>query len=145
MRTEVFTFADAETGQPCKAAVTAETGGVCIKPEGTGTFDSDCGPIYLVVQNGRPVLYAFAELDEVDLAYACSIHKSQGSEYPAVVILLATQHFKLLQRNLLYTAVTRARKLVCIVGSSKAIHLAIRNNEVRERRTTLSQRLKLKA
>ena len=82
------------------------------------------------------------ELDEIVHAYACTIHKSQGSEYPAVVIVLATQHFKLLQRNLLYTAVTRARKLVCIVGSSKAIHLAIRNNEVRERRTTLAQRLK---
>ena len=57
MRTEVFTFADVETGQPCKAAVTAETRGLCIRPEGTGTFDSDCGPIYLEVQDGRPVLY----------------------------------------------------------------------------------------
>ena len=63
MRTEVFTFADAETGQPCKAAVTAETRGLCIRPEGTGTFDSDCGPIYLEVQDGRPVLYVWADIN----------------------------------------------------------------------------------
>jgi exodeoxyribonuclease V alpha subunit len=96
----------------------------------------------VILFDGRPVTYDSNELDEIVHAYACTIHKSQGSEYPAVVIVLATQHFKLLQRNLLYTAVTRGRKLVCIVGSSKAIHLAIRNNEVRERRTTLAQRLK---
>jgi exodeoxyribonuclease V alpha subunit len=95
-----------------------------------------------ILFDGRPVVYDSNELDEIVHAYACTIHKSQGSEYPAVVIVLATQHFKLLQRNLLYTAVTRARKLVCIVGSSKAVNLAIRNNEVRERRTTLAQRLK---
>ncbi len=92
--------------------------------------------------DGRVVSYDTEELDELVLAYACSIHKSQGSEYPAVVILLATQHFKLLQRNLLYTAVTRGRKLVCIVGSSKAVAIAIGNNTVRERRTTLAERLR---
>ena len=97
----------------------------------------------VILFDGRPVTYDGNELDEIVHAYACTIHKSQGSEYPAVVIVLATQHFKLLQRNLLYTAVTRARKLVCIVGSSKAIHLAVRNNEVRERRTTLARRLKV--
>jgi exodeoxyribonuclease V alpha subunit len=74
-------------------------------------------------------------------AYACSIHKAQGTEYPAVVILLTTQHFKLLQRNLLYTAITRGRKLVCLVGSTKAVRIAIRNNEIRLRRTGLRQRL----
>ena len=95
----------------------------------------------VVLFDGRPVVYDGNELDELVHAYACTIHKSQGSEYPAVVIVIATQHFKLLQRNLLYTAVTRGRKLVCIVGSSKAIHLAIRNNEVRARRTTLAGRL----
>lgn len=63
MRTEVFTFADAKTGQPCKAIVTAETRGLCIKPEGTGTFDSDCGPIFLEVQDGRPVLYVWADIN----------------------------------------------------------------------------------
>ena len=95
----------------------------------------------VVTFDGRPVRYDTADLDELLLAYACTIHKSQGSEYPAVVVLLHTQHFKLLQRNLLYTAITRGRKLVCVVGSSKAVGIAIRNNEVRERRTTLRDRL----
>ena len=95
----------------------------------------------VVTFDGRPVRYDTADLDELLLAYACTIHKSQGSEYPAVVVLLHTQHFKLLQRNLLYTAITRGRKLVCVVGSSKAVGIAIRNNEVRERRTTLRERL----
>ncbi|MEI6211398.1 MAG: ATP-dependent RecD-like DNA helicase [bacterium] len=95
----------------------------------------------VVTFDGRPVRYESTDLDELVLAYACTIHKSQGSEYPAVVILLHTQHFKLLQRNLLYTAITRGRKLVCVVGSSKAVGIAIRNNEVRERRTTLRDRL----
>ncbi|MEO5366817.1 MAG: ATP-dependent RecD-like DNA helicase [Magnetococcus sp. WYHC-3] len=95
----------------------------------------------VVIFDGRPVRYETADLDELVLAYACTIHKSQGSEYPAVVVLLHTQHFKLLQRNLLYTAITRGRKLVCVVGSAKAVGIAIRNNEVRERRTTLRDRL----
>ncbi len=91
--------------------------------------------------DGRHILYEFSELDELVHAYACSIHKAQGSEYPAVVILITTQHYKLLQRNLLYTAITRGRKLVCIVGSKKAIYIAIRNNEIRLRRTALKERL----
>ena len=91
---------------------------------------------------GRRVAYAVEELDELDLAYACSVHKSQGSEYPAVVLLMTTHHFKMLQRNLLYTAMTRGRKLVCLVGSKKAVHMAIRNNHVVFRRTALKDRLK---
>ncbi len=91
--------------------------------------------------DGRAVGYDASELDELVLAYACSIHKSQGSEYPAVIILMATQHYKLLQRNLLYTALTRGRKLVCLVGSSKAVHIAIRNNNTTLRRTSLARRL----
>jgi len=91
--------------------------------------------------DGRMVTYDFNETDELGLAYASTIHKAQGSEYPAVVILMTTQHFKLLQRNLLYTAVTRARKLVCLVGSKKAVMIAIRNNQTAERRTGLRQRL----
>jgi hypothetical protein len=75
MRNEVFRFAEVETGRPCKATVTAETRGLCIKPEGTGTFDSDCGPIYLEVLDGRPVLYVWANINEeepvkIDLAAA---------------------------------------------------------------------------
>ena len=91
---------------------------------------------------GRRVAYAPEDLDELDLAYACSVHKSQGSEYPAVVLLMTTHHFKLLQRNLLYTAMTRGRKLVCLIGSTKAVHMAIRNNHVVFRRTALKERLK---
>jgi len=92
--------------------------------------------------DGRPVRYEQSELDELVLAYACSIHKSQGSEYAAVIVLMHTQHFKLLQRNLLYTAITRGKKLVLVVGSSRAVGIAIRANQVRERRTTLAARLK---
>jgi exodeoxyribonuclease V alpha subunit len=98
---------------------------------------------YLVILfDGRPVRYEQSELDEVVLAYACSIHKSQGSEYAAVIVLMHTQHYKLLQRNLLYTAITRGKKLVLVVGSSRAIGIAIRANQVRERRTALSSRLR---
>ena len=91
--------------------------------------------------DGKSVEYGRGELDELVLAYASTVHKSQGSEYPAVVMVIATQHFKLLQRNLLYTAVTRGRKLVCIVGTHKAAAIATRNNEVRSRQTALAERL----
>ena len=96
----------------------------------------------VVIFDGKPVGYSQSELDELVLAYATSIHKSQGSEYPAVIILLHTQHYKLLQRNLLYTAVTRGKKLVIVIGSSRAVNIAIKANQVRERRTTLKERLK---
>ncbi len=96
----------------------------------------------IVLFDKRPVRYAQNELDELVLAYACSIHKSQGSEYPAVIVLMHTQHYKLLQRNLLYTAITRGKRLVIVVGSSRAIGIAIRANQVRERRTTLKERLR---
>ncbi len=92
--------------------------------------------------DGRTVKYDFSDLDELVHAYAISIHKSQGSEYPAVVIVIATQHFKLLQRNLLYTGITRGRKLVCVIGSSKAVSIAIRNNSTPERHTALAERLR---
>lgn len=96
----------------------------------------------VVLFDGRPVNYEKNELDELVLAYATSIHKSQGSEYPAVVILLHTQHYKLLQRNLLYTAVTRGKQLVVVIGSTRAVKIAINSNQVRERRTTLQDRLR---
>ena len=92
--------------------------------------------------DGRVINYDFNELDELVHAYATSIHKSQGSEYPAVVIVMATQHFKLLQRNLLYTAITRGRRLVCVIGSAKAVSIAIRNNSTQERHTALAERLR---
>jgi len=91
--------------------------------------------------DGRTVEYEFGELDEVALAYATTIHKSQGSEYPAVVIPLAMQHYLLLERNLLYTSVTRGRKLVTIIGQPKALAMAVRNRNVRRRLTNLKARL----
>ena len=73
--------------------------------------------------------YGFGELDELVLAYATTIHKSQGSEYPAVVIPLTTQHYPMLQRNLLYTAVTRGKRLVVIVGQKKAMAIAVKGKQ----------------
>ena len=91
--------------------------------------------------DGREVAYDFNELDEVVPAYAISIHKSQGSEYPAVVIPLLTQHFILLQRNLVYTAITRGRRLVVLVGTKKALAIAVKNDKPRKRYTRLAMRL----
>jgi exodeoxyribonuclease V alpha subunit len=94
-----------------------------------------------VEYEGRIVPYNFVELDELALAYAISVHKSQGSEYPVVVLPLVTQHYVMLQRNLLYTAITRGKQLVVMVGSPKALEVALRNNRPRERRTMLAHRL----
>jgi exodeoxyribonuclease V alpha subunit len=91
--------------------------------------------------DGRSVIYDFNELDEVSLAYAISIHKSQGSEFPVVVIPLAMQHYMLLQRNLLYTAITRGKKLVVIVGQKKALGMTVRNVESSKRFSGLYNRL----
>jgi exodeoxyribonuclease V alpha subunit len=90
---------------------------------------------------GREVRYDYADLDELVLAYACSIHKAQGSEYPAVVIPLHTQHYVLLQRNLLYTALTRAKQLVVVVGMRKALAIAVKNNRIEARFAGLARRL----
>jgi ATP-dependent exoDNAse (exonuclease V) alpha subunit len=87
------------------------------------------------------VEYEFGELDELSLAYATSIHKSQGSEYPAVVIPLAMQHYLLLERNLLYTAVTRGKKLVIIIGQVKALAMAVKNRRSTKRVTKLAERI----
>jgi exodeoxyribonuclease V alpha subunit len=92
--------------------------------------------------DGREVPYDYADLDEILLAYAISVHKSQGSEYPAVVIPLLSEHYLLLQRNLIYTAVTRGRKLVVLVGSKKALRIAVENDKTRKRYTRLLGRLK---
>lgn len=92
--------------------------------------------------DGRPVPYDRQELDQLAHAYAVSIHKSQGSEYPAVVIPLGTQHFMMLQRSLLYTAVTRGKRLVVIVGSRRAVQLAVNNADARMRFTWLAQRVR---
>jgi exodeoxyribonuclease V alpha subunit len=94
-----------------------------------------------VVFDGRPVRYEFLELDELTHAYAISVHKSQGSEFTAVVIPILTSHYMMLQRNLLYTAVTRARRLVVLVGQPRAIAMAVNNNTVTARYTGLKERL----
>ncbi|MBV7336980.1 AAA family ATPase [Chloroflexi bacterium TSY] len=113
-------------------------------------YNGDMGTILSVnleMQNltinfeGRAVPYDFLELDELVHAYAVSVHKSQGSEFPAVVIPILTTHYMMLQRNLLYTAVTRAKRLVVLVGQTKAIAIAVNNNKVTERHTGLMERL----
>lgn len=91
--------------------------------------------------DGRPVTYGFGELDEIALAYATTIHKSQGSEYPAVVIPLTTQHYPMVQRNLLYTAVTRGKRLVVIVGQRKAMAIAVKGKQTRRRWSKLRELL----
>ena len=90
---------------------------------------------------GRPVGYDFGDLDELALAYVLSIHKSQGSEFPCVVIPLHTQHYMMLQRNLLYTAVTRGKRLVILVGTKKALGMAVRRQDTSRRYTALRKRL----
>jgi len=113
-------------------------------------FNGDIGRITAIDQegstlavdfDGRTVTYDLSELDEVSLAYAASIHKSQGSEYPAVVIPLALQHYLLLERNLLYTAVTRGKKLVVVIAEPKALAMAVRNRKAKKRVTRLAERL----
>jgi len=108
-----------------------------------GTIDAiDLDDQTICVRYGeRPVTYERSELDELMLAYAVTIHKSQGSEYPAVIVPLFTQHFMLLQRNLLYTAITRAKKLCIFIGQPKAIAIAIRNDKGLARTTFLRQYL----
>ncbi|MGA2515029.1 MAG: ATP-dependent RecD-like DNA helicase [Thermodesulfobacteriota bacterium] len=91
--------------------------------------------------DGRGVPYDYSDLDEVVLAYAVSVHKSQGSEYPVVILPVVTQHYMLLQRNLIYTGITRAKKLVILIGTKKALAIAIRNNKPQRRYTLLSERL----
>ena len=93
--------------------------------------------------DGRTVTFEFGELDTLVPAYAATIHKSQGSEYPAVVIPVMTQHYTMLQRNLFYTAITRARKLCVLAGNPRAINMAVRNNKVAHRFTALEWRLNI--
>lgn len=115
-----------------------------------GVFNGDIGNIVkvdmedrIIVINfdGNEVEYDVTELDEVVLAYATTIHKSQGSEYGIVVAPFTMQHYIMLQRNLLYTCVTRAKKVLVLIGSKKAIAIAIRNNRISERNTLLAKRL----
>jgi len=104
------------------------------------TIDPDKQEV-TVTFDGIPVPYEYDELDEIILAYAISVHKSQGSEYRAVIIPILSQHYVLLQRNLIYTAVTRGKNLVVLVGSRKALAMGVKNNKIMKRYTYLSARL----
>jgi exodeoxyribonuclease V alpha subunit len=113
-------------------------------------FNGDIGKIIkhdreqhevIVNYDGRAVPYEYTELDEIVHAYAVSVHKSQGSEYPVVVIPILTQHYMLLQRNLIYTGITRGKKMVVLVGTKKALAIAIKNNKPQKRYTLLRERL----
>ncbi len=137
-----------------------EAGGIRFKPNDKvmhlknnyekDVFNGDIGMVHDVIKSesrvlvdydGRIVEYDILELDELTLAYTISVHKSQGSEYAAVIIALTTAHFPLLQRNLLYTAMTRGKSLVIIVGSSKALKIALNNNKTALRLSDLKQKL----
>jgi exodeoxyribonuclease V alpha subunit len=95
----------------------------------------------MITFDDRDVVYDYPDLDEVTLAYAVSVHKSQGSEYPAVIIPILTQHYVLLQRNLIYTAVTRGKNLVVLVGTRKAMAISVKNDKTQKRYTYLRYRL----
>jgi exodeoxyribonuclease V alpha subunit len=92
--------------------------------------------------DGRTVQYAATDVEQLAHAFAISVHKSQGSEYPAVVIPLLTQHYLMLERNLLYTAITRGKRLVVVVGSRRAVKMAVENGAGRRRWTWLAQRIR---
>jgi exodeoxyribonuclease V alpha subunit len=96
-----------------------------------------------IIFNERKVVYDYGDLNELGLAWSISIHKSQGSEYPVVILPLYMQHYLLLSRNLIYTGLTRAKQLAIVVGSSKAIGLAVKKYEVGQRYTRLQERLKV--
>lgn len=113
-------------------------------------FNGDIGQIItlddetqeaIICFDGTDVSFDYTDLDEIVLAYAVSVHKSQGSEYPAVIIPVVTQHYMLLQRNLIYTAVTRGKKLVVMVGTKKALAIGVKNDKIRRRYTGLGRRL----
>jgi exodeoxyribonuclease V alpha subunit len=102
------------------------------------TIDAEAQEV-VIDFDGRPVAYDGAELDRIVLAYATTVHKAQGSEYPAVVIPVTTQHYPMLQRNLLYTGITRGKRLVVLVGQRKALAIAVRNAGARRRWSKLSE------
>ena len=115
-----------------------------------GVFNGDVGYIEEVDMEERTLIASFdgisveyeaSELDELSLAYATTIHKSQGSEYPIVVMPVLMNHFVMLQRNLIYTGITRARKICVLIGTTKALAYAIRNMSVLKRNTKLKERL----
>ncbi len=137
----------------CRAGRTFRTGDKVMQLSNNYTkniYNGDIGRIHsidseaqemTVLFDDRSVTYDYGELDELVLAYATSVHKYQGSECPCIIMPIHSSHFKLLQRNLLYTAVTRGKKWVYLVGSKQAVGIAVRNHEVLKRHTGLRQRL----
>jgi exodeoxyribonuclease V alpha subunit len=97
--------------------------------------------VVLVEFDQREIPYDYSDLDELQLAYCCSIHKSQGSEYPAVIIPVHTTHYIMLQRNLIYTGITRGKRLVVLVGTAKALGIAVRKADTAQRFSLLKWRL----
>jgi exodeoxyribonuclease V alpha subunit len=95
----------------------------------------------MVQVDDREVSYDFSDADELALAYAMTVHKSQGSEYPCVILVMHSTHYPMLQRNLLYTALTRAKRLLVVVGTQKALAIATRNDAIRRRFSRLAERL----
>jgi exodeoxyribonuclease V alpha subunit len=120
-----------------KEVFNGEIGSVC-------RLDPVRGALW-VDYDGRQVAYEPADLDELALAYAISVHKSQGSEYPVIILPLVTRHYVMLQRNLLYTALTRARQMVILVGSAKAVRVAVRTDAPGRRRSLLAWRMECPA
>ncbi|MGB8720920.1 MAG: ATP-binding domain-containing protein, partial [Desulfobacterales bacterium] len=117
-----------------------------------GVFNGDIGVIEGIdneeltcrvsfLPDGRQILYKRDDIQELDLAYAITIHKSQGSEFGAVIIPVLSQHFKMLFRNLIYTGLTRARKLAVLVGTRRALAMAVRNQDTSRRQTSLKELL----
>jgi exodeoxyribonuclease V alpha subunit len=115
-----------------------------------GVFNGDIGTIGRIrpidqevdiIFDERAVTYDYSDLDEVVLAYAVSVHKSQGSEYPVVVIPVVSQHYILLQRNLIYTAITRGKNMVVMIGTKKALAIAVKNDKTQKRFTGLANKL----
>lgn len=104
--------------------------------------DPEAAELEVTFEDGRVVIYGFDQADELDLAYAATVHKAQGSEYPAVVLAFLPQHYMMLQRNLLYTAVTRGKQLVVVVGSQKAVGMAVHNSKFARRNSLLASRLR---
>ena len=145
----IWTNIDTQTGLP--ARLTDEDTRGYVLDEGVGVFNGDMGVITdisdydeeltILFDDGRESVYNYKELDQIEHAFAVTIHKSQGSEYPAVIIPLLGGNRKLMNRNLIYTAITRARQLVIIVGDVNLVNQMVDNSEEQKRYTSLALRL----
>ena len=105
-------------------------------------LDTEAGELEVLFEDDRRVLYPLDAIDDLVTAYCTTVHKAQGSEYTAVVLAFLPQHYMMLQRNVLYTAITRGKKLVVIVGSGKAVAMAVHNSNILQRNTNLADRLR---